>query len=325
MARKSRVEVEGGLYHIMTRGNNRQLIFNAHDDYLKMLVLLARQKCKLPFYLYAYCLMPNHVHLLMERRRDAIGRVMQRLLTGYSQYYNRKYRRIGHLFQGRYKGILCQTDQYLAELVRYIHLNPVRAKIVSRPEAYPYSSHRAYMGIDEPWLVDIEPVLRHFGANKKLARERFELFVSAGIKLDHREEFCRAEEGRILGSEEFVEKTKKRVGETRRVAGEPVTNRSAPDIEALIAAVAEATRLTPEEICSRRKTKVNVLAKEAIIVVAHEMGASNKAMARLIGLDTSVVSRRLESGSTRMRDSIELQQLVKEIRRLAFKVEIDDK
>ena len=145
------------------------------------------------------------------------------------------------------------------------------------------------------------------------------------IKLGQREQFYQAEEGRILGSEEFVEKTKKRVGETRRVAREPVTNRSAPDIEVLIAAVAQATRLTPEEICSRRKTKANVLAKEAMIVVAHETGASNKAITRLIGLDTSVVSRRLESGSTRMRDSFELQQLVKEIRRLVFKVEIEDK
>ena len=138
--------------------------------------------------------MPNHIHLLIERQDDSISRVMQRLLTAYSQYHNRKYRKSGHLLQGRYKAILCQADQYLAELVRYIHLNPVRAKMVPKPQDFPYSSHRAYVGLDEDWLVDVEPVLRHFGARKKLARERFELFVRAGIKLGHKEEFYRAEE-----------------------------------------------------------------------------------------------------------------------------------
>lgn len=123
MARKPRVEVEGALYHIITRGNNRQVIFGSHDDYLKILLLLDQQKTKLPFYLYAYCLMPNHIHLLVERQQDSISRVMHRVLTGYTQYNNRKYKRVGHVLQGRYKAILCQSDQYLAELVRYIHLN----------------------------------------------------------------------------------------------------------------------------------------------------------------------------------------------------------
>jgi hypothetical protein len=111
--------------------------------------------------------MPNHFHLLAEMREDPISRVMHGLLTAYSQYHNRKYRKVGHLFQGRYKAILCQSDRYLGELVRYIHLNPVRAKIVARPEDFPYSGHQAYLGLDKSGLVDAEPVLRHFGATKK--------------------------------------------------------------------------------------------------------------------------------------------------------------
>ena len=144
MARKARVEVAGGLYHVITRGNNRRQIFNSPTDHEKFLSLLAIQKRRLPFFLYAYCLMSNHVHLLIERKADAIGRIMHRVLTGYSQYYNR--RRVGHLLQGRHKAILCQSDRYLAELVRYIHLNPVRARMVTKPEQYPYSSHGAYLG-----------------------------------------------------------------------------------------------------------------------------------------------------------------------------------
>ena len=98
--RKPRLEIQGGLYHIITRCNNRQLIFGSDDYYHKFLLQLAHQKARLPFYLYAYCLMPNHIHLLIERRDDSISRVMHRLLTAYSQYHNRKYRRSGHLLQG---------------------------------------------------------------------------------------------------------------------------------------------------------------------------------------------------------------------------------
>src|SRR5438094_8775641 len=166
MARKARVEPEGGLNHVITRGNNRQTIFKCNDDFEKFLSLLEIQKHKLPYFLYAYCLMSNHVHLLIERQADAIGRIMHRVLTGYSQYYNRRYRRMGHLFQGRHKAILCQSDRYLSELVRYIHLNPVRAKMVGRPEEYQYSGHRAYLGLEPATIVDVDPVLRHFGVKK---------------------------------------------------------------------------------------------------------------------------------------------------------------
>lgn len=136
------------MYHLIARGNDRQNIFHSRDDYLKFLSLLGKQKETLGFYLYAYCLMTNHVHLLIERQAERIGRVMQRLLTGYSQYFNRRYRHIGHVFQGRHKAILCQSDGYLIRLVRYIHLNPVRAGMVDTAGQYFYSSHRAYLDIE---------------------------------------------------------------------------------------------------------------------------------------------------------------------------------
>ena len=121
MARKPRLEIEGGLYHLITRGVDRRDIFHEPEDHRKFLALLAAQKSKLPFYLYAYCLMTYHIHLLIERRTDDVGRTMQRVLTGYSQYYNRKYHKVGHLFQGRYKAILCQSGPYLSELVRGVN------------------------------------------------------------------------------------------------------------------------------------------------------------------------------------------------------------
>jgi REP element-mobilizing transposase RayT len=207
MARHSRVDVEGGLYHFIIRGNNRRTIFEAPADYQKFLSLLEVQKSKLPFFLYAYCLMSNHVQPINRTKADPVGRIMHRLLTGYSQYYNRKYRRSGHLLQGRHKAILCQSDRYLSELVRYIHLNPVRARMVRKPENYAYSSHRRYLGLEAVRIVDVDSVLRHFGARKQAAREHFAQFVRAGVTHGHRDEFYRAEEGRILGSEEFVDAT----------------------------------------------------------------------------------------------------------------------
>jgi REP element-mobilizing transposase RayT len=179
MARKARAEVEGGLYHVIVRGNNRRRIFDSAADHRKFLSLLAAQKIKLPFLLYAYCLMTNHVHLLLERQKDRVGHIMHRVLTGYTQYYNRRHQRVGHLLQGRHKAILCQSDRYLAELVRYIHLNPVRAQMVSRPEQYQYSSHRASLGLEAVGIVDVDPVLRHFGARKELARKAYRQFILA--------------------------------------------------------------------------------------------------------------------------------------------------
>jgi REP-associated tyrosine transposase len=258
--------------------------------------------------------MPNHIHLLIERRDDSISRVMQRLLTAYSQYHNRKYRKSGHLFQGRYKAILCESDQYLAELVRYIHLNPVRAKMTRRPQDFPYSSHRAYLGSDEAWLVDIEPVLRQFGANKKLARERFQLFMRAGMKLGHREEFYRADEGRILGTEECVAETKNRIGEIPRGARPQVKARSRLDGVALMRAAQSVTGLHEDELCGGRKTRALVQVKEAMIIVGRELGASNADLARLLRLDASVVSRRHESGRSKMNESRETRRLVKRLR-----------
>src|SRR6266571_1814223 len=312
--RKPRVEIQCGLYHIISRGNYRQLIFGSDDDYRKFLLQLANQKAKLPFYLYAYCLMPNHIHLLVERQQDSISRIMQRLLTAYSQHHNRKYRKSGHLLQGRYKAILCQSDQYLAELVRYIHLNPVRAKMVRRAQDFPYSSHRAYMGLDEAWLVDAELVLRHFGARKNLARERFGLFVRAGMKLGHMEEFYRADEGRILGSDEFVAETKNRIGEIPRGARPQAKHRSTLDPEALMRAAEKVTGLGAKELCSGKKARGLVLVKEAMIIVGREFGASNADLARLLGLDASVVSRRYESGKEKMNKSQEILRLVKQLR-----------
>jgi REP element-mobilizing transposase RayT len=315
MARKPRAEVEGGLYHVITRGNNRRQIFNSPADYKKFLLLLAVQKTNLPFLLYAYCLMTNHVHLLLERQASAVGRIMHRLLTGYAQYYNRRYRRVGHLLQGRHKAILCQSERYLCELVRYIHLNPVRAGMVSRPEDYEYSSHRAYLGREPAGIVNVDPVLRHFGAKREVARERYRKFVAAGIKQGHCEEFYAAEEGRILGSEEFIDATIHRIGEINR------SNRGAKkkefpgcevELERLVAAVETVCNIPREDFCGTSKSAPAVRAKEMLILIGLQLGASMKVLWEIIGISPSALSRRHDAARRKLRTA-STRKLVSEI------------
>jgi hypothetical protein len=202
-------------------------------------------------------------------------------MTGYSQYYNRRYRRVGHLLQGRYKAILCQSDRYLAELVRYIHLNPVRAQIVSRPGQYQYSSHRAYLGLEAMGIVDVDPVLRHFGAPKHLAREAYRRFVEAGMQTGHQERFYLAEEGRILGTEEFVDATIHRLGESQRSTTARLTKEF--KAERLFEAVEKVCRVSRADICGSSKTLEGVSARELFVLIGCRAGASLKLISDITG------------------------------------------
>jgi hypothetical protein len=259
--------------------------------------------------------MPNHIHLLIERREDSISRIMQRLLTGYAQYYNRSCGAVGHLLQGRYKAILCDTDQYLAELVRYIHLNPVRAKLARMPEDWPWSGHRAYIGVDQSKVVDTDPLLRRFGAKKREAQERYARFVRAGRRLGHIDEFYRVESGRILGGEEFIDATIHRIGESdrRRRKRKRVTERKRLNVDDLVKAAVAVTGISRDQLCSRARSEALVLAKEAVVFVGRQKGLTNAEISTAMGLDASVVSRRYESGRSKMGGSQRLRMLIKRI------------
>jgi putative transposase len=192
----------------------------------------------------------------------------------------------------------------------------VRAKLARRPEDYPYSSHRAYLGLDESDLVDVQPVLRGFGARKQLARETYQKFVRAGMKLGHQEEFYQAEGGRILGSEEFVDLTIHRIGETgalvaraKKRAGDEL------DLRRLVQAVEVVAGMKRSDFCGPRKSARIVLVKEAVIYVGREAGATNAGLAKEMGLESSAVSRRYEAARKKMAESEEMRGLVREVQR----------
>jgi REP element-mobilizing transposase RayT len=210
MARKPRIEFDGAFYHVIVRGNQRRRTF--HDDqdresYLRRLEnYRQRYRCKV----YAYVLMSNHVHLLLETKRVGLSKIMQGIQGSYTQSYNRRHRKVGHLFQGRYKAILCDRDAYLLELVRYIHLNPGRLKVPDDPSVYHWSSHGAYIGKPGAVKVDCEEVLSQFSSNLGAARRMYQRFMENGLGQGHEEKYYETIDQRFLGEASFVSKVAER-------------------------------------------------------------------------------------------------------------------
>ena len=199
MARKPRVEFDGALYHVIVRGNQRQRTFQDDQDRSAYLERIEHYRQRYGFRLYAYVLMSNHVHLLMETKNVALSKIMQGIQASYTQSYNRRHRKVGHLFQGRYKAILCDRNTYWLELVRYIHLNPGRLRVPDDPWRYRWSSHAAYLAKAGPVKVDTQEVLSQFNSRLGVARRAYQSFMEDGMKQGHEEKYYQTLDQRFLG------------------------------------------------------------------------------------------------------------------------------
>ena len=207
MARQLRIGFEGALYHITSRGNLREAVFFEDSDKERFLDIIARTKERYGYLLYAYALMDNHYHLFIETPKANISQIMQNINTSYTVYINKKYRRSGHLFQGRFKGIIVDKDEYLVVLSRYIHLNPIRAGIVRKPEDYEWTSYRVYIGKASQGtaLVDTADTLSCFSKDRGKAAQAYREFVEADIE-GQENPFKKVEAGLILGGSGFKER-----------------------------------------------------------------------------------------------------------------------
>ena len=205
MARPLRIEFPGALYHVMSRGNERKPIARDDLDREKRLDWLRRTVETYGWRLHAFALMRNHDHLFVETPEANLSAGMQYLNGSYTSYFNRRHRRWGHLFQGRFKGHLIEEDGYFLEVSRYIHLNPVRAKAVARPENYRWSSYPGYIRAARtvPW-VTYARVLGEFGRTATTARRAYARFVRAGVDEPPPSPFAGALGGLLVGSERFV-------------------------------------------------------------------------------------------------------------------------
>jgi putative transposase len=181
MARSLREEVEGGVFHVFARGNNRELIYRGDDDCALYSALLGAVVVRHTWRLMAFCLMENHVHLLIETPRANLGVGMQRLHSRYAQDFNKRHGRSGHVFQGRYGAVRVTADAQLWTVARYIAVNPVSAGICSEPSGWRWSSHAAVVGGSPPAWLDVSRLLAYFGAAGGEARRRYLAFVEDGF------------------------------------------------------------------------------------------------------------------------------------------------
>jgi REP element-mobilizing transposase RayT len=308
----------------MVRGINRSAIFNDDQDRQQFLERLGENVNKAGAVVYAWVLMTNHVHILFKSGTQGISTVMRKQLTWYAQHYNRKHRRTGHLFENRYKSILCEEENYLLALIRYIHLNPVRAGIVatmSELDRYPWSGHSTILGKKNDWM-DISHVLNQFGGRKSAARTAYRAFVMEGMKQGRLPELTgggliRSKGGwskvesarrhgkkeeydeRILGGGEFVNAVFKEIEERTRL--QLKLRRAGVTLGTIIDQECETNRISIQELKggSRRR---NVSALRVAIAKRglDELGLSLAEIARHVGVSTSGIARavkRLEQGA----------------------------
>ena len=287
MARKPRIEFNGALYHVVARGNRKENIFRTKGDYERYLELISRYKERYHYRLYAFVLMPNHLHLLMEAADVQLSKIMQGLQQSYTAYFNRKYDSVGHLFQGRYKAILCDRDAYLLTLIKYIHLNPMRAKIVKRADEYLWSSHHAYLRKKQNAdLVSVDFVLNLFDPKKTIAIRYYQDFMDDTICSD-REEIYGTIDQRFLGDEKFVEAIADR---TRS----DIRNKSKPrkySLREIIAVVETIAHVCPEEIRSKSKSREISRARTVFCRVARNFSYKVAEIAEFLEKDPSAISR----------------------------------
>lgn len=308
MARRPRIEYPGALYHVISRGNQRQKIFRAPADYTRYCHLLARYQHRYGFSLYAYVLMPTHIHLLVETGLTPLSKVMQGLQQSYTLYVNRRYNLIGHLFQGRYKAVLCQKDAYLLELIRYIHLNPVRARLTQSPQAYRWSSHGIYLHGRPHGGVTVDPVLAQFGRTRARAIAGYRAFVREGLRQGHRAELYQATDERVLGDETFIARV---AGREQRQGPVGLVKTSLPEVTDL---VSRATGVPRALLTDRGRYRAAAQARALVAHVAREVGGIPlSATARYFGRDQVTVSLGVRKLQERQREEPHLGTLIKRL------------
>ena len=207
MTRPLRLAYPGALYHVTTRGNARQAIYTDDQDRYTFLAVLAAVVTRSQWLCHAYCLMDNHYHLLIETPQGNLSAGMRQLNGVYTQRFNRRHTRVGHVFQGRFKAILVERESYLLELCRYVVLNPVRAGLAKRPETYRWSSYRATAGLEkaQEWLTR-EWVLAQFSPQRRRAERQYQQFVQDGRGVAS--PWAQVEGQVMLGQSHFVETLK---------------------------------------------------------------------------------------------------------------------
>lgn len=307
MARKPRVHYPGALYHVIARGNRGQEIFRDDQDHYLYLKYIREYKERFHFHLHAYVLMVNHLHLLIEVGDVPLSRIMQVLQFRYTRRYNLKYGLEGHLFQGRYKAILCDKDSYLIQLSAYIHLNPVRAGVVTDPSEYPWSSYRSYIKRDRVSLADRDFVLSLFAGKRASVHRAYELFVKDHLQDGHREDLYRTPDQRFLGAHEHVKSD-------RGVLEERSAKRHKIDLEYLASAVSGVLALDRLVLYSATRNRKGALGRAVVGYLGRRhCGYENKVVAAHFNMDPSALSHGINKVEKRIREDESFAKRIKKM------------
>jgi len=277
MARPLRVDYPGAFYHVISRGNNQEKLYIQSRDREKFLQYLGTAAERFSIVIHTYCLMDNHYHLLAETPDANLSLAMQWINVSYATYFNRKRKRSGHLFQGRFKAILIEADAYLKHLSRYIHLNPVKAKMVSRPADYRWSSYAAVIGKQiAPRFLETGRLLSVFGQTEKEARLRYRDFVEL-VDVDTLENpEKKATGGFMLGEADFIRWVKKTFLTGRNEHNEiPQLKRLKPKVslDRVVQVAAREFGCSPETIIA--KGRKHNKAREIAICIARDISGSS--------------------------------------------------
>lgn len=307
MARKPRIHYPGAVYHVILRGNAGQQIFFEDADRFRFYLFLQESVERFNYRIHGFCCMTNHIHLVVQVSDKPLSLIMQNLSLRYTKWVNYTQGRTGHVFQGRYKAILLDADAYLLELVRYVHLNPVRAGVVPIPQEYPWSGHRAYLGNEAlPWLTT-ETVLSLLGSRIDSARKAYRQFVADGMREKRRVEFHSGTcEGRILGDDGFADKA---LHKANQQPGRKWT------LSEIVASVCRQYGIAEEQLKAVGKGRPFSEARAlAAVIVQESPYLSLMELGRLFNRDASALGKAAKRMLSRSQADVELATSIEAVR-----------
>jgi putative transposase len=323
MPRGPRLDAPGTLHHVIVRGIERRQIFRTDRDREDFLARLGQVVKEGQASCFAWVLIPNHVHLLVRTGATPLARMMRRLLTGYAVSFNLRHQRSGHLFQNQYKSVVCEEDCYLLELIRYIHLNGIRAGLVKtlrELDRYRWSGHSVLMGYERrPWQAK-EEVLSYFGGRQGVARKKYRQFIFEGISMGRREELSggakrqggekedresrRRFDHRILGSSTFVGEL---LAEEERVTQERVLfKKKRVKVEEVINLIGKKFGVTGEEIIGGSQRQTASRARSVFCYLgSRELGLTGRELSRAFGLTPAAIHYAVVRGESFLKENKE--------------------
>lgn len=310
MARKCRLHYAGALYHVIVRGNNREKVFLGELHKEKYLNILYRYKQELGFNLYAFCIMDNHAHFLIGVHDISLSCIMQRVQQVYTQWFNRIYKRTGHVFQQRYKALLCNKEGYFLQLVKYIHRNPLEAGI-GRGLDYKWSSHSYYMGREKGRLVDTDEALNLFGKIREKAIRNYLQFINQGQDkiTDIEDMYEDIKQWESVGSKGIKSSNSSNssnssidsiASDDGRKDSEVVTGQK-PDVLEIIEEICSNENITIGEIARRTKIQRVSDIRKSIVILSEkycEPAPKTKELAQILNLPPSMISK-IKSGESK--------------------------